>query len=264
MKTLGNISLFSLKARVAIITGGGSGIGKGIASCLAQAGADVILAGRRKSVIDEASAEIKAMGRRSMAISTDISKKAEINSLVVKVMEEFGKIDILVNNAGVSNFTPFAELVDEIRDQIWDTNIKGTWDCTKAIVPIMIKQRYGRIINISSVTGPMVANKGWTAYSASKGAISSLTRALALELAEYNITVNAILPGWIDRGTTPTTPQAVENSRKLAKSIPLGRLGTPEEVGNLAVFLSSEASSYITGTEIVIDGGNIIQERKIV
>jgi 3-oxoacyl-[acyl-carrier protein] reductase len=127
----------------------------------------------------------------------------------------------------------------------------------------MIKQRYGRIINISSVTGPMVSNKGWTAYSASKGAISGLTRGLALDLAEYGITANAILPGWISRGIPLTTPEAIENSKKLSKSIPLGRVGTPEEVGNLAVFLASEAASYITGTEIVIDGANIIQERKI-
>jgi NAD(P)-dependent dehydrogenase (short-subunit alcohol dehydrogenase family) len=204
------------------------------------------------------------MGHRSLAISTDIGKKTDIDNLVGKVMEEFGKVDILINNAGVSNFTLFTELINEVRDQVWDTNIKGTWDCTKAVVSTMIKQRYGRIINISSVTGPMVSNKGWSAYSASKGAISGLTRALALELAEYNITVNAILPGWIGRGTPPATPQAIKDARKLASSIPLGRLGTPEDVGNLAVFLSSEASSYITGSEIVIDGGNIIQERKIV
>lgn len=256
-------SLFSLNERVAIVTGSGTGIGRGIALRLAQAGADVIIAGRRQSVIDEVSAQIKSMGRRSMAISTDITKKSQIIDLIQKVMDAFGKIDILVNNAGIANIAPFTEMTDEMRDQVWNTNIKGTWDCTKAVVPIMIKQRYGRIINISSVTGPMVSNKGWTAYSASKGAISGLTRGLALDLAEYGITANAILPGWISRGIPLTTPEAIENSKKLSKSIPLGRVGTPEEVGNLAVFLASEAASYITGTEIVIDGANIIQERKI-
>jgi hypothetical protein len=177
-------------------------------------------------------------------------------------MSEFKRVDMLVNNAGIAHFAPFAEMTDDVRDKIWDTNMKGTWDCTRAVVPIMIKQNSGRIINISSVTGPMVANKGWTAYSASKGAVSGFTRALALDLAEYGITVNAICPGWIRRDSSGTVSEANDRLKSLAKSIPLGRLGLPEEVGDLAVFLASEASEYITGTEIVIDGGNIIQERK--
>jgi NAD(P)-dependent dehydrogenase (short-subunit alcohol dehydrogenase family) len=258
-----NTSGFSLKGRAGIVTGGGTGIGRGIALRFAKAGADVIIAGRRQSVLDEVSAEIMSLGRYCIAISTDVRKKTDIQTLVRRTIEELGKVDILVNCAGMGNFAPFTEVTDDARDDVWNTNMKGTWDCSKEVVPIMIKQKYGRIINISSVTGPMVANKGWTAYSASKGAISGFTRALALDLAEYGITVNAILPGWISRGIPPTTPQAIENSKKLGKSIPLGRVGTPEEVGNLAVFLATEASSYITGTEIVIDGGNIIQERKV-
>lgn len=257
------LSIFTLEGRVAIVTGGGTGIGRGISMRLAQAGADVVVCGRRQSVIDEVADQIKALGRRSTAISTDISIKAQINNMVQKTIDNFGKIDILVNCAGIANIAPFMEVSDDKRDEVWNTNIKGTWDCTRAVVPIMIKKKYGRIINISSVTGPMVANKGWTAYSASKGAISGFTRALALDLAEYGITANAILPGWISRGTTPTTPQAIENSRKLGKSIPLGRVGLPEEVGDLAVFLASDQATYITGAEIVIDGGNIIQERKV-
>jgi len=258
-----NTSDFSLKGRVGIITGGGTGIGRGIALCFAKAGADVVIAGRRQSVLDETSAEIISLGRYCVAISIDVRIKTDIQTLVRRTVKELGKVDILVNCAGVGNFAHFTEVTDDARDDVWNTNVKGTWDCSREVVPIMIKQKYGRIINISSVTGPMVANKGWTAYSASKGAISGFTRALALDLAEYGITTNAILPGWISRGIPPTTPQSIENLNKLGKSIPLGRIGTPEEVGKLAVFLAAEASSYITGTEIVIDGGNIIQERKV-
>ncbi|MCX6012613.1 MAG: SDR family NAD(P)-dependent oxidoreductase [Chloroflexi bacterium] len=258
-----NISSLTLKGRVAIVTGGGTGIGRGIALCMARSGADVIVAGRRQLVIDNVALQIKKIGVRSLAISADVQKKPDIENLINKSILEFGKVDILVNCAGIGNFAPFTEVSDEKRDEVWNTNMRGTWDCSKAVVPFMIKQKYGRIINISSVTGPMVANKGWTAYAASKGAISGFTRALALDLAEYGITANAILPGWISRGTTPATPQAIENSRKLSKSIPLGRVGLPEEVGDLAVFLASDQATYITGTEIVIDGGNIIQERKV-
>jgi len=257
-----NVLGLCLKGRVGIVTGGGSGIGRGIALRFAQAGADVIVAGRRKSALDGVVDEIRSLGGHALAVPTDICRNADIDNLVRSVMSEFKRVDMLVNNAGIAHFAPFAEMTDDVRDKIWDTNMKGTWDCTRAVVPIMIKQNSGRIINISSVTGPMVANKGWTAYSASKGAVSGFTRALALDLAEYGITVNAICPGWIRRDSSGTVSEANDRLKSLAKSIPLGRLGLPEEVGDLAVFLASEASEYITGTEIVIDGGNIIQERK--
>ena len=257
-----NVPDLPLKGKVGIVTGGGSGIGRGIALRFAQAGADVIVAGRRLHALKQVSDVIRAMGRRSLAISTDVSQKADVDNLIRSVMAEFERVDILVNNAGQGRFAPFTETTDEIRDKIWETNMKGTWDCAQAVVPIMIKQGYGRIINISSVTGPMVANKGWTAYSASKGAISGFTRALALDLASYGITVNAICPGWIRRDATASGKETSDRLMKLAKSIPLGRVGIPEDVGDLAVFLASESSEYITGTEIVIDGGNIIQERK--
>jgi NAD(P)-dependent dehydrogenase (short-subunit alcohol dehydrogenase family) len=251
-----------LAGRVAIITGGGSGIGRGIAIRMAQAGADVVLAGRRPDVLDKVCAEIKALGGLCLAVPTDISQKANVDKLVEKVMAELGKIDILVNCAGIANITPFIEMSDEKRDEVWNTNLKGTWDCCKAVAPVMIKQGYGRIVNISSVTGPMVANMGWAAYAASKGAICGFTRALALDLAAHGITVNAICPGWIKRDTSAKGAVISDHSMKLNASIPLGRVGTPEEVGNLAVFLASEAANYITGTETVIDGGNIIQEKK--
>jgi NAD(P)-dependent dehydrogenase (short-subunit alcohol dehydrogenase family) len=179
----------------------------------------------------------------------------------------FGKVDILANNAGIARFALFVEMSLEMRDKIFSVNFGGVWNCTKAVIPSMMEQKYGRIVNVSSVTGPRVATPGLTAYAATKGAISAFTRALALEMAEYGITVNAILPGFID--TPLTKPMAddfqmdeKEFSEWLGKSIPMRRLGTIEELGNLAVFLASDEAAYITGQEIVIDGGNIIQEVK--
>ena len=251
-----------LATRVSIVTGGGSGIGRGIAIRMARAGASVVLAGRRTDVLDKVRDEITALGGNAIAVPTDISKKADIDKLIQAAIAEYGKINILVNCAGIANITPFMEMSDEKRDEVWNTNLKGTWDCSQAAVPYMIKQSYGRIINISSVTGPMVANAGWAAYAASKGAISGFTRALALDLAQYGITVNAICPGWIKREPTAKGAVISDRSKKLNASIPLGRVGEPEEVGDLAVFLASDGATYITGTETVIDGGNIIQEKK--
>ncbi|MBT3362816.1 MAG: SDR family oxidoreductase [Chloroflexi bacterium] len=251
-----------LAGRVAIITGGGSGIGRGIAIRMARAGASVVVAGRRMDILDKVCDEIKALGGQALAVPTDVSQKADVDKLIQTTIDQYGKIDILVNCAGIANVKTFVEISDEKRDDVWNTNLKGTWDCSKAAVPYMIKQKYGRIINISSVTGPMVANKGWTAYAASKGAISGFTRALALDLAQYGITVNAICPGWIKRDPTAKGAVISDRSAKLNASIPLGRVGQPEEVGDLAVFLASDGAAYITGTETVIDGGNIIQEQK--
>ena len=154
---------------------------------------------------------------------------------------------------------------DDARDEVFDVNINGTWNCARAVLPSMVAQRYGRIINVSSVTGPLVSGKNLTAYSASKGAVSGFTRALALEVAEHGITVNAILPGTFD---TPMMRDIAESRssdperylRELGQDMPLGRLGSPEELSDLAVFLASDRSRYITGTEIVIDGGNVICE----
>lgn len=260
-------SNFSLEGKVAIVTGGGSGIGRGIALQFAKAGADVIVASRRLSVLKKVAEEIKALGRRSLCVQTDVSQKADVDNLIQKVMAEFGRVDILVNSAGIGHSVPFIEMTDDLRDRIWDINVKGVWDCTQAVIPIMRKQKYGKIINISSVTGPMVSSKGLTAYSASKGAVSGFTRALALEVAKYGINVNAICPGYVDTpmlrpASTKTGTDPNDFIKGLSKSIPMGRLGSIEETGDLAVFLASEASKYITGTEIVFDGGNIIQEYK--
>ncbi len=262
-----SIPSFSLEGKVAIVTGGGSGIGRGIALRFAEAGADVVVAGRRLSVLEKMAEELKALGRRSLSVQTNVSQKGDVDNLIQTVMAEFGRVDILVNNAGIAHSAPFVEMTDDLRDRIWDINVKGLWDCTKAVMPGMIKQKYGKIINISSVTGPMVSGKNLTAYSASKGAVSGFTRALALEVAGYGINVNAICPGYVDTpmmrpASAKTGMEPNDFIEKFAKSVPFGRVGSIEEIGDLAVFLASEASKYITGTEIVFDGGNIIQEFK--
>jgi NAD(P)-dependent dehydrogenase (short-subunit alcohol dehydrogenase family) len=202
---------------------------------------------------------------QATAFQVDVNDKAEIHHAVDQLVNRFGPIDILVNNAGIAPSTMFVTTTDSERDRVLDTNFKGTWNCAQSVTPMMIKQRSGKIINVSSVTGPYVSSKGMTAYSASKGAISGFTRALALELAEYGINVNAICPGSFDTqmmseltNLRDTTPENCIRDRGL--SIPLGRLGTIDEVGNLAVFLASHLSNYISGSEIVIDGANLIQE----
>lgn len=255
-----------LKDRVSIVTGAAAGIGEGIARAMAREGANVVLFGRHDTVKKTAK-DISDLGQKAVAFRVDVANASEVNGAVQQVLRQFGKVDILVNNAGIYPEMLFVEMPDDVRDSVINVNIKGVWNCTKAVIPGMIKQKYGKIINVSSVTGPMVAARGETIYSASKGAVSGFTRALALEVAEHGINVNAICPGYIDTPGMRNSAGGMgmgpdEYIRKLAEGVPLGRLGSIDEVGDLAVFLASEESKYITGTEIVIDGGNIIQEQK--
>ena len=253
-----------LKDRVSIITGAAAGIGEGIARAMAREGANVVLFGRHDTVKKTAK-DISDLGQKAVAFRVDVASVSEVNGAVQQVLRRFGKVDILVNNAGIYPEMLFVEMPDDVRDRVIDVNIKGVWNCTKAVILGMIKQKYGKIINVSSVTGPMVAAKGETIYSASKGAVSGFTRALALEVAEHGINVNAICPGYIDTPGMRNSAGGMDPDEyigKLAEGVPLGRLGSTDEVGDLAVFLASEESKYITGAEIVIDGGNIIQEQK--
>ena len=257
-----------LKDRVAIVTGASRGLGEGITKAFAGEGATVALFSRDIQRLNKHVADLKALGQEAMAFLVDVADVEQVNRAVDKVVSQFGRVEILVNNAAVAPSTPFVEMSDEVRDSVIDVNIKGVWNCTRAVMPLMLKQRYGKVINISSVTGPMVSGKGMTAYAASKGAVSGFTRTLALEVAEYGVNVNAICPGSFD---TPMFRSVAgkrgwssddEYVKHVGKEIPLGRLGTIEEMGDLAVFLASDKSKYITGVEIVIDGGNIIQEHK--
>ena len=255
-----------LKDKVAIITGSAQGIGAGIAIAMAREGAIVVLWDIKESVLKTAENMISE-GSRALSKKINVADSHQVQDAVRQLADEFGKVDILVNNAGIARFAPFVEITDGVRDEVMGVNFYGMWNCTKAVIPLMIRQQYGRIVNVSSVTGPRVATPGLTAYAASKGAISGFTKTLALEVAEYGITVNAILPGFID---TPLTKPLADDFKMnqdefedwLSRSLPMKRMGTTAEVGNLAVFLASEESTYITGQEMIIDGGNIIQEVK--
>ena len=257
-----------LKDRIAIVTGASRGLGEGIARAFAEEGATVALFSRDMQRLKKQVSDLKMLGQEAEAFPVDVADVEQVNRAVEKVVSQYGRVDILVNNAGIAPSMPFVDMPDEVRDDVIDVNIKGVWNCTRAVIPLMLKQRYGKVINISSVTGPLVSGRGMTAYAASKGAVSAFTRTLALEVAEYGINVNAICPGSFD---TPmfrsvARPRGWDSEdeyvKHVGKEVPLGRLGTIEEMGDLAVFLASDKSKYITGVEIVIDGGNIIQEHK--
>jgi NAD(P)-dependent dehydrogenase (short-subunit alcohol dehydrogenase family) len=255
-----------LTGKVAIVTGSAQGIGEGIARGMAKEDATVNL-WDIKELVHETAEDIKRSGGKATSYVVDVADKDQVNEVLRGILDEFGKIDILVNNAAIARFASFVDMADSIRDEVINVNFNGMWNCTKSVIPEMIKRKYGKIVNISSVTGPRVATAGLTAYSASKGAISALTRTIALEVAEYGITVNAILPGWID---TPLTKPMADDLKMdqqefeiwLGKSVPMKRMGKTSELGYLAVFLASDESNYITGQEIIIDGGNTIQEVK--
>jgi len=250
-----------LDDKIALVTGAAQGNGKGIAKRLAEEGATVVLTDVLEKV-HETAKELKASGLKVVGMKMDVTKSSEVNQTVKRVLEELGKIDILVNNAGIyPDEPPIYDMPEEFWDNMYNINVKGVFNCLKAVLPVMVKRKSGKVINLSSVTGPMVSVPHSSAYSSTKAAISGLTRALALELADYGINVNAMCPGYVK---TPGSQYLAEKERKIAASIPLKRFGSTEDIGDLAVFLASDESKYITGTEIVIDGGNIIQEVKTV
>jgi NAD(P)-dependent dehydrogenase (short-subunit alcohol dehydrogenase family) len=259
-----------LKNKRAVITGAAKGNGRAIAEAMLQEGANVSLIGLTHA-IEETVSDLQMRFPKSdiSGYMADISDSTKIRQVVDDVMSASGRIDILVNNAGIYPMVPFAEISEALRDRVLDVNIKGTWNCTQCIIPAMLKQGYGKVINISSVTGPFVAAQGSTIYSITKAAINGFTRALAIELAGCGININAICPGYVDTpGIRSVAAGFGENPDDfidmLAQSVPAKRVASPADIAHLAVFLASAKSDYIHGAEIVIDGGNIIQEEKSV
>jgi 3-oxoacyl-[acyl-carrier protein] reductase len=255
----------NFSGKVALITGAGSpsGIGFATARLLAQQGSKIAITSTTDR-IQERARELAAENADVFALPADLRDHASTHMLVREVLARHGRIDILVNNAGMTQVSNPDETLSlslvQLSEADWDysiaLNLKTTFNVTKAVLPSMLSANYGRIVNVSSVTGPLVSNPGATAYSAAKAAMVGLTRSLALEVARSGITVNAVAPGWIE------TASSTEQEIIAGKNTPLGRPGRPEEVAAAIAFLAWESASYITGQMIVIDGGNIIQEYK--
>ncbi len=245
-----------LEGKVAVVTGGAQGIGEAIAMCFASEGAYVVVCDINVERVREVSDNITALGLRSLWFEVDVTIMSQVNTMVEKTAENFGHIDILVNNAGISDqIVPTTEQSIDTWQKIVDINLKGTYLCSKRIGKEMIKNNFGRIVNISSIVG-LTGFPMRTAYGPAKSAIIMLTKALAIEWAPFNINVNAIAPGYIRTEMVEKNIRAGKiNEEKLCDRIPLRRLGTKEEIANVARFLCSESASYITGTTIVVDGG---------
>ncbi len=254
-----------LDGKIAYITGGAMGNGLGIVKMFLKHGATVVIADYNERVF-EVEEVLKAKGYPIKGYQVDIRNKDMVKASVEDVIKQYGRIDILVNNAGVSKLKNFIEMTDEERDYHFDINIIGTWNVTKAVLPYMVENHYGKIINLSSVTGVMVADPGEVAYATTKAALIGFTKALAREYAPYHINVNAILPGYIK--TPMVEGMAIDSNKEdpksvvdqIASAIPMGRLGKINEIGELAAFLASEEASYITGSSMVIDGGSTLPE----
>jgi NAD(P)-dependent dehydrogenase (short-subunit alcohol dehydrogenase family) len=258
---MNDLGLFSLEGKVAIVTGGGTGLGREICFALASEGASVALCGRRKGPIEEVAAKIRKMGRSALAIPTDVTDSKQVNDLVRITIEELGKIDILVNNAGIAKGVDAShedglnvklKEIWELSDEDWshsiNTNLTGAFYFCRAVARQMIAQGGGKVINMTSVGG-LRAVKGAIPYCSAKAGVIMLTKTLAITWATHNIQVNCVAPGFFPIADIPPDQKA-----KIERFLPLGRFGKPRDIGPLAVYLSSEASQYVTGECFVIDG----------
>jgi 3-oxoacyl-[acyl-carrier protein] reductase len=242
-----------LQGKVALVTGASRGIGKAIALALAEAGADVVVnyAGS-EALAQQTSQQIQALGRRSCAIQANVGSAAEVDAMVQQVLDQFGQLDILVNNAGITRDNLIMRMKEQDFDDVITINLKGVFNCIKAVTRPMMKQRYGKIINISSVVG-VLGNAGQANYVAAKAGVIGLTKSTARELASRGINVNAVAPGFIETDMTDKLTDDLKNG--LMQQIPLGRFGQPHEIAKLVCFLASDDSSYMTGQTLHVDGG---------
>jgi len=255
--------LFSLSGQVALVTGAGSaeGIGFATARLLAELGAEVAIAATGQRIFQRV-ADLTEAGHTARGYVADLTDRPVTGSMIEAVLSDFGKVDILVNNAGMSmegaleQVREFAEISDEEWDQTIARNLTTCYNVTRLVLPGMIQRRYGRIVNVSSVTGPVVSGPGMTGYSAAKAAMVGMSRGIALEVAKYNITVNNVAPGWV------ATASQMEAEKIASQYTPFGRAGTPTEMATMIAFLATPGASYITGQLMIVDGGNCLQENK--
>jgi NAD(P)-dependent dehydrogenase (short-subunit alcohol dehydrogenase family) len=243
-----------LSGRTAVVIGGTTGIGRALSQGLAQAGADVVPTSRRREMVDEAAALVENAGRRTLRIATDVGDEASIASLLAAAIDEFGKVDILVNCAGRTKRAPTLELSEQEWHDIMETNLTGTLRACRVFGRHMIERRSGRIINIASLTS-VVSMMEVAAYSASKAAVASLTKSLAIEWSRFGVLVNAIAPGVFRTSLNQALLDTTPRGRELLMRTPMGRFGCVEELAGAAVFLASDAASFVTGHVLVVDGG---------
>jgi 3-oxoacyl-[acyl-carrier protein] reductase len=247
---------FMLKGKTAVVTGASRGIGRAIAVKLAKLGANVVVNYRNSiDAVVEVVKEIEALGVKALAVQCDISNYNDVENMMKRCMEEFGSLDILVNNAGITKDGLLMRMKEEDFDSVIDINLKGAFNCTRHVSAIMLKQRQGRIINISSVSG-LTGNAGQVNYSSAKAGILGMTKAVAKELASRNVTCNAVAPGYIQTDMTEGLSEKVKET--IMSTIPLKKLGNAEDVANAVAFLASEEASYITGQVINVDGGMVM------
>jgi 3-oxoacyl-[acyl-carrier protein] reductase len=243
-----------LSGKVSLITGGARGIGFTIAEALADEGSDIALCDVNQETLDAAKSALEKKGRKVMVEKVDVTQFEQVQGFVQKILDNLGKIDILVNNAGITRDGLLVRMGENEWDAVINVNLKGAFNCTKAVAKPMMKQRGGRIVNIASIIG-IIGNAGQANYAASKGGIIAFTKSVAKELAGRNVNVNAIAPGFIQTDMTAVLDEKVKS--EMLKLIPLGKFGTPKDVADLTLFLVSDDSSYITGQVIQVDGGMV-------
>ncbi len=240
------------EGQIVVVTGAGRGIGRGIALAFAQQGADVVCISRTQANSDKVATGIREIGRKAWAYALDVANPSAVAETCASILKETGKVDVLVNNAGVTRDNLFMRMSEEEWDTVVDTNLKGVFLLCKAFIRSFIKQRSGRIINIASIVG-IKGNAGQCNYAASKAALIGFSKSLAREVASRNITVNVIAPGFIGTDMTSVLPDSVKET--LLKEIPLGEVGTPEDIAGPVLFLAGKEARYITGHVLVVDGG---------